>query len=117
MKTSSPAFHYGGVDSINVKFLQESEEFAANQETWEIFQEAWSNEVKILGSLRFFWECLPKIRKDIPDFRENFDLHMILFKQRLLELSPAVYSMCFHKIYCSVSISLETCAVCLFNLF
>ena len=36
-----------------------------------------------------FWEYLPKIRDDIPDFREDFYLHMALLKQYLLELSPS----------------------------
>ena len=39
----------------------------------KFFQETRSNEVKILGSfIEIFWECLPKIRDDIPDFRDDF---------------------------------------------
>ena len=54
----------------------------------KFYWERWSDEVKISGSLRFFWKCLPNIRDDIQDFQEDFNLQMVLFKQRLFELSP-----------------------------
>ena len=53
----------------NTKFFRESEDFVENRETWEIFRETRSNRVEFSGGLRFFWECLPKIRDDIPNFR------------------------------------------------
>ena len=58
----------------------------------EKFPETQSNEVKILGILRYFGECLPKIWDNIPDFKEELYLHMVLLKQCLLELSPPIAS-------------------------
>ena len=69
---------------MKTKFYRESEDFARNQEAWKTFWETQSNEVKILG------ECLPKIRDDIPDIWKGFCLHIVLHKQRLLELSPSI---------------------------
>ena len=84
----------GGVNSKKVcfgrktKFLQESEDFGGNRETWKIFRETQTKEVKISGISRFWGEFLPNIRDDIPDFGDDCHLHMVLLKQRLLELSP-----------------------------
>ena len=51
------------------KFFWESEDFVDNREAKEIFPEAQSNKVSILGRLRFFWKCLPKNQDDIPVFQ------------------------------------------------
>ena len=47
-----------------------------------------SNEVKILGRIEIFWECLPKFQDDIPDFQDDFYLQTVL-----LRLSPPVTSL------------------------
>ena len=41
-----------------------------------------------------FWEFFPNIWDGIPDFLEYSYLHIALFKQHLLELSPPVYIYC-----------------------
>ena len=56
----------GGVNSKKgcfrrkTKFFRESDDFAGNRESWKIFREKQSNEVKILGIVRFLLEFLPK---------------------------------------------------------
>lgn len=37
--------------------------------------------IKFHGVLDFF-ECLPKVLEDIPDFLEDFFIHMVLLKQQ-----------------------------------
>ena len=66
----------------------ESEDFAANRETWEIFRKTQSNEVKISGNFRFFRDVSPKNLGRYFRFWEDFYLHMVLFKQHLLERHP-----------------------------
>ena len=44
------------------KFFLESEDFARNQETWEIFTETQSNQVKILGGLTVFGNVSHRFR-------------------------------------------------------
>ena len=39
----------------------------------KFFREVRSNKVTFSGSSRFFGECRPKFRDDIPDFREDFN--------------------------------------------
>ena len=46
------------------------------------------HEVTNFGSFEVFWEFVPKIVDDTPNFQEDFYLHMFLLKQHLLELSP-----------------------------
>ena len=73
------------------KFFRESEDFAGDQETWEICRETQSNQVKFLGSLRRFWEFVSsKISGPYSRFSGGLYLHMVLLKQDLLELSPPV---------------------------
>ena len=54
------------------QFFWESEDFAGNHETYEIFREVQSNKVQFLGSLRFLGEYRPKFCDDVPYFREDF---------------------------------------------
>ena len=68
------------------KFFRESEDFAGNRETWEFYRETRSNEVKMSGKFGCFENVSPKIQEDIPDFREDFYLHMVLLKQHFLGL-------------------------------
>ena len=57
----------GGVNSKKgcfgrkTKFFWESEDFVGIGEAWENFRGKRSGGVQILGNLRVFWECLPKI--------------------------------------------------------
>ena len=81
-----------GVSTLRRVVSGEKQNPYGNREAWEISRETGSNEVKISGRLRFFWECLPKIRDDISDFREVFCLRTVLLKQRSLELSPLIRS-------------------------
>ena len=71
--------HFG----TKTKFFWESEDFARNRETWEFSGRHEAIKCK-------FQECIPKIWDDIQDFREDFDVHIVLFKQHLLEFSPPV---------------------------
>ena len=59
----------------NTKFFWESEDFASNQETREIFWETKRNKVKISGILRYFVYLSQK-------FWTIF--HIVLLKQHLL---------------------------------
>ena len=85
----------GGLSTLRKSVSREKQnfsgnDFAGNRETWKIFQETQSKEVKISGILRFFGEFFPNIGDDIPDFLEDCHLHTVLLKRRLLELSPSV---------------------------
>ena len=42
------------------------------------------------GNFKILGECIPKIREDVPNFRDGLSLDLVLLKQRLLELSPPV---------------------------
>ena len=91
----------GGVSTLIRAVSGGKQNSSGNREACEIFRETRSNEVKISGIFpRNFGEYLPKIRDDFPDFQEDFCLHMVLFKERLLELShlphplPPVRSGC-----------------------
>ena len=44
----------------------------------------------ISGKFEIFWEGVP----EIPAFRDDFYLHTVLLKQRLLELSTPVWRAC-----------------------
>ena len=86
----------GGVNSKKgcfgrkTKFFPESQNFARNQETWEIFRETRSKEVKISENFGFFGNVSQNIWDNIPDFWEDFYLHMVLLKQHFLELSTPI---------------------------
>ena len=70
------------------KFFWESEDLARNRETWEIFREIQSSEVKHSESFRCFENVSHKIGQYsnlLGDF--YVAVHMVLLKQRLLELS------------------------------
>ena len=70
----------------NTTFFRESKDFAKNREIRSI------KKVKVPVILRFLWEGVPKLRDDIPDFQDDFHLHMVLLKQRLSKLSlPVIY--------------------------
>ena len=40
----------------------------------------------------FFWKSVPKFLDDVPDFRKDFYLHMVLLKKHLLKLSPTLFT-------------------------
>ena len=45
---------------------------------------------KFSGSLRFFWEYLPKFQDNTWDFWEDFYVQVVLLEQHLLKLSTPV---------------------------
>ena len=67
----------------NAISFRESEDFAGIR---ELGKSSGKYEVTKLK----FWECVPKIRDDIPNCREDFCSRMVLLKKHLLELSPLV---------------------------